>query len=98
MNQIVPKSSLNFTKGGDALKHYTYQGDSGKDVNCYYCPNCTTHPYHQQTVMGPDTVIVRTGLLPEARKKFEVGAEIFGKDKMSWEKEIATTFDVLPPS
>jgi len=70
----------------------------GKDVNCYYCPNCTTHTHHHQTTMGPDTIITRTGLLAEGRKSFPVGAEIFGKDKMSWEKEVATTFDVLPPS
>lgn len=36
MNQIIPKSALSFTKGGDKLKHYTYKGDSGNDVNCYY--------------------------------------------------------------
>jgi len=47
--------------------------------------------------MGPDTIIARTALLPEGRKNFPVGAEIFGKDKMSWEKEVATTFEVLPP-
>lgn len=70
---------------------------TGNDVNCYYCPNCTTHIYHHQTVMGPDTIILRTGLLTEGRKSFEPAAEIFGKDKMSWEKEVATTFPVLPP-
>jgi len=47
--------------------------------------------------MGDDTIITRTGLLAEGRKSFPVGAEIFGKDKMSWEKEVATTFEVLPP-
>lgn len=47
--------------------------------------------------MGPDTIIVRTGLLTEGRKNFSPGAEIFGKDKMSWEKEVAQTFEVLPP-
>jgi len=97
MNQIVPKSTLSFTKGESSLKSYTYKGDSGNEVNCYYCPNCTTHIYHHQLIMGPDTIILRTALLPEARKSFQVGAEIYGKDKLSWEKEIATTFDVLPP-
>ena len=70
----------------------------GKGVHCYYCPKCTTHIYHHQEVMGPDTIIARTGVLPEGRKKFPVGAEIYGKDKLGWEKEIAQTFDVLPPS
>ena len=70
---------------------------SGKDVNCYYCPNCTTHVYHHQLALGEDTIILRTGLLAEGRKSFPVVAEIFGKDKMSWEKEVAHTFPVLPP-
>lgn len=48
--------------------------------------------------MGPDTIVLRTAPIAEARAKFEVAAEIFGKDKMSWEKEVAQTFDVMPPS
>lgn len=67
----------------------------GKPVNCYYCPNCTTHAYHHQTVAG-DQIVVRTGLLNKA-KEFEPAAEIYGKDKFSWEKEVAHTFSVLPP-
>lgn len=47
--------------------------------------------------MGPDTIILRTGLLPEGRKNFEPAAEIFGKDRLGWEKEVAQTFEVLPP-
>jgi hypothetical protein len=48
--------------------------------------------------MGPDTIVVRTGLLTEGIKNFQPGAEIFGKDRLSWEKEVAQTFDVMPPS
>lgn len=77
--------------------HQTYKGDSGKDVNCYYCPHCTTHIYHHQTVMGPDKIIARTGIPPQARAKFPVAAEIYGKDKLSWEPKIAETFEILPP-
>lgn len=96
MNQIVPKSALKFTKGGDDLKKYTYTGDSGKPVHCYYCPNCTTHPYHHQTALGDDKIVARTGLL-EQGKEFDPAAEIYGKDRLAWEKEVAATFDVLPP-
>lgn len=95
LNQIVPKSALNVTKGG--LKAYTYKGDSGKSVNCYYCPNCTSHAYHHQEAMGPDTIVVRTVLL-EGGKDFKPQAEIFGKGKMAWEPESAQTFDTMPPS
>ncbi|QDS70552.1 hypothetical protein FKW77_010422 [Venturia effusa] len=84
LNQIIPKSQLKFTKG--------------KAVNCYYCPNCTTHVYHHQSVMGDDTIIARTVLLGEDGKKFEPAAEIYGKAKMAWEKEVAHTFELLPPS
>ncbi|KAI9689269.1 MAG: hypothetical protein M1820_010180 [Bogoriella megaspora] len=97
LNQIIPKSALKFTKGGDALKAYSYKGDSGNPVNCYYCPNCTTHVYHHQTIMGPDKIVLRTSLLPKGRKEFQPSAEIFGKDKFPWQKEVAQTFEVLPP-
>ena len=75
MNQIIPKSQLKITEGGEPSV-YTYYGDSGKGVHCYYCPKCTSHIYHHQEVMGPDTIVARTGLLAEARKKLPVGAEV----------------------
>ncbi|PWY87534.1 hypothetical protein BO70DRAFT_287397, partial [Aspergillus heteromorphus CBS 117.55] len=31
---------------------HTYTGASGKPVNCYFCPNCTSHIYHHPAVMG----------------------------------------------
>jgi len=69
---------------------------SGNPVHCYYCPNCTTHVYHHQTVMGPK-VVVRTVLL-DGGKDWKPHAEIYGKAKMNWEKEVAHTFETLPPS
>jgi hypothetical protein len=48
--------------------------------------------------MGPDTIVARTGLLIEAKKTFEVGTEIFGKDKWKWEMQITETFHELPPT
>jgi hypothetical protein len=53
--------------------------------------------YHHQTALGEDKIILRTGLLAEGRKNFEPAAEIYGKDRFSWEKEVANTFEVLPP-
>jgi hypothetical protein len=55
-----------------------------------------THVYHHQTALGDDKIVLRTGLLSEG-KNFGPHAEIYGKDRLSWEKEVATTFDVLPP-
>lgn len=48
--------------------------------------------------MGPDKIVLRTGLLDEGIKNFQPAAEIFGKAKLPWEKEVATTFETLPPS
>ncbi|KAF1936578.1 hypothetical protein EJ02DRAFT_387147 [Clathrospora elynae] len=97
LNQIIPTKALKITKGDD-LGKYTYKGDSGKSVYCYYCKNCTSHVYHLQEALGEDKIVLRTGLLKEGIKNFQPGAEIFGKDRLSWEKEVAQTFEVMPPS
>lgn len=51
LNQIIPKDSLKITKGGDSLKNYTYKGDSGNPVHCYYCPNCTVSLLNPRVVL-----------------------------------------------
>lgn len=43
LNQIIPKDDLKVTKGD--LKTYTYYGDSGKAVVCYYCPSTSHHQF-----------------------------------------------------
>ncbi|KAH7066380.1 Mss4-like protein [Paraphoma chrysanthemicola] len=98
LNQIIPKSALNITKGKD-LGKYTYKGDSGKGVHCYYCKNCTTHVYHHQEALGDDKIVLRTGLLGDKGPGagFEPAAEIYGKARFSWEKEVAQTFETMPP-
>ncbi|KAF2263075.1 hypothetical protein CC78DRAFT_534343 [Lojkania enalia] len=99
LNQIIPKSALKITKGEDKLNKYTYYGESGKPVYCYFCPTCTSHVYHHQMVMGNDTIILRTGLLTEGiNGTLKPAAEIFGKARLPWEKEVAQTFETLPPS
>jgi len=94
LNQIVPKRNLTITKG--RLNKYTYYGDSGKSVDCYYCPNCTVHIYHDQAIMG-DKYVVHTMLLKDAKSMWP-SAEIYGKARLPWEKEVATTFATMPPS
>ena len=51
--------------------------------------------YHHQTVMG-DKIIARTIL--DQGKSLKPGAEIYGKARLPWEKEVAQTFDTMPPS
>lgn len=70
----------------------------GKQVHCYYCRNCTTHVYHWQEALG-DRVIARTGLLDlDGSKGFKPAAEIYGKLRYGWEKELAETHETLPPN
>ncbi|KAL8918683.1 MAG: hypothetical protein Q9208_007244 [Pyrenodesmia sp. 3 TL-2023] len=94
LNTIVPKDDFKITKGD--LKMYTYQGDSGNPVHCYYCSHCTSSPYHHQTVLG-DKYVVRTGML-EGAKDWKVALEIFGKDRLGWAPEVAKTVEGPPPS
>jgi hypothetical protein len=46
--------------------------------------------------MGPAQIIARTILLGDKGKVFAPAAEIYGKAKLGWEKEVATTFELLP--
>ena len=92
MNQVVPKDDINITKG--TLKTYTYKGDSGNDVHCYYCPNCTSHIYRHMEMMGP-MYVARTGLL-DGGNDFNVEVELYGKDRLHWMPELAKTFEMGP--
>ena len=66
----------------------------------YYCKNCTAHVYHHQEVLGDDKIVLRTGLLDNGSlgAGFKPAAEIYGKARFGWEKEVAQTFEVMPPS
>jgi hypothetical protein len=68
---------------------------SGNPVHCYYCPNCTSHVYHHQTVMG-DKLIART-VFAEGSKDFKPALEVYGKVRLPWLKEVAQTFEIGPP-
>ncbi len=71
--------------------------NTGKPVHCYYCPNCTTHIYHEQTALG-DKVIARTSLLDsDGSKGFKPAVEIYGKERYNFLPEVAKTFETLPP-
>ena len=53
--------------------------------------------YHAQEALGDDKIVLRTGLLGKGIKEFKPAAEIFCKDRLGWEKEVASSFDVMPP-
>ncbi|KAK2781663.1 hypothetical protein FQN53_000454 [Emmonsiellopsis sp. PD_33] len=97
LNTVVPQEDFQLTKG--TLGKYSYTGDSGNPVHCFFCPTCTTHVYHHQTVAGPNYVI-RTASL-EGAKDWPIAAEIFKKDGVKWQADVADkdhVFQKLPPS
>lgn len=47
--------------------------------------------------MGPDSIVLRSGLLEQGLKNFKPGAEVYGKDRLPWVQEVAHTFETLPP-
>ncbi|OAK94248.1 hypothetical protein IQ06DRAFT_234699 [Phaeosphaeriaceae sp. SRC1lsM3a] len=100
LNQLVPQTALTVTKGKDNLGKYTYTGDSGKGVDCFFCKNCTVHAYHVQQAI-PDLAVLHTVLLRDENGQigadFKPAAEIYGKARFGWEKEVAHTFEVMPP-
>jgi hypothetical protein len=50
--------------------------------------------YHHQTVLG-DTYIARTIFL-EGSRDFKPVMEVYGKDRLPWVVEVATTYEVGP--
>ncbi|KAF3912427.1 hypothetical protein ABW20_dc0101383 [Dactylellina cionopaga] len=95
LNFLADKDDCKVTQG--ELSKYVYKGDSGNEVICYYCPKCTTHPWHHQTV-NPGKYVVRTGLL-EGAEKFSVAAEVYAKDRWSFQPQVAAaSFETSPPS
>ncbi|KAK2836876.1 hypothetical protein FQN49_006636 [Arthroderma sp. PD_2] len=85
LNQIVPEADLEIKKG--KLTKYTYTGDSGNPVHCFFCPTCSTHIYHHQTAMG-DKYVIRTASL-EGNKEWPASVEIYCKDKAKWQPDVA---------
>ncbi|TKA62895.1 hypothetical protein B0A49_07561, partial [Cryomyces minteri] len=83
-NQIIPKEDLRIFRG--VPKVYVYTGTSGKNVNCYYCGNCTSHVYHYQDAM-PDKVIVRT-LLLDGGDAMPATGEIFAEGRLGWVRDL----------
>ncbi|KAK5945131.1 hypothetical protein PMZ80_002335 [Knufia obscura] len=94
LNQLAPKDAFKLTKGN--LKTYTYKGDSGNSVDCFFCENCSSSPYHHQHVLG-DKIVVRTGLLEGSKSWGQPVLEIFGKDKLSWQPQTAKDIAPGPP-
>jgi hypothetical protein len=60
------------------------EGDSGNEVDCFFCSNCTSSPYHHQKVLG-DKIVIRTSLLQGTHAWDKPALEIYEKEKFSWQ-------------
>ncbi|KAL0640614.1 hypothetical protein Q9L58_000280 [Maublancomyces gigas] len=90
VNMMIPKNDVKITKGEP--KVYTYTGESGNPVDCYYCPTCTTHIYHHEKVLG-DRYTMHTLLFEDEKlKERPIEMELFGKYRMPYQPEIAKTY------
>ncbi|KAG0134745.1 Mss4-like protein [Tuber indicum] len=88
VNMVVPKDGVDITKGKGTERIYTYIGQSGKDVDCYFCPNCTTHVFHHQKV-SPDKLVMRPGLWDnEAAQKAKIVREVFARHRCPFQPMI----------
>ncbi|EMD69405.1 hypothetical protein COCSADRAFT_155591 [Bipolaris sorokiniana ND90Pr] len=91
LNQVILAKALKITKGDD-LGKYTYQGASGQSVHCALLLQKLHHiRIPPARGPGPDNIVLRTGLLEQGIKDFKPLVEIFGKDLLPWEKEVANT-------
>ncbi|PWW80093.1 hypothetical protein C7212DRAFT_305738 [Tuber magnatum] len=92
VNMVVPREQVQMTQG--TPKTYTYIGLSGNPVDCYYCPNCTTHAYHHQKVLG-DRLVMRPALWEnKMAQEGPVEREVFAKDRCPFQPVIARSVDV----
>ncbi|KAG0642581.1 Mss4-like protein [Tuber brumale] len=93
VNMVVPKDQVKFTKGVPAI--YTYIGQSTKTVDCYYCPNCTTHAYRHQKHLGDMLVMFPELWDNEMAREAPVVKEFFAKDRCRHQPVIARSDNVM---
>ncbi|KAI5296368.1 hypothetical protein KEM52_003357 [Ascosphaera acerosa] len=96
MNHPIPSKNLKINRG--ELGEYTYVGDSGHPVHCYYCRNCTSHIYHHPESAG-DTFMLRTATVDQSRD-WPVDAEVQVACKAKWQPTIAPkerAYEAAPP-
>ncbi|KAH0610483.1 uncharacterized protein H6S33_012010 [Morchella sextelata] len=96
VNMMVPKADVKMTKG--TPKVYTYTGESGNPVDCFYCPNCTTHAYHHEKVLGDRYTMHSLLFEDDLLKQRPIEMELFGKHRMPYQPEIAKTYEVTDNS
>jgi hypothetical protein len=70
LNQIIPKSALDITKGGDKLGKYTYYGESGAFVLAFLLMATCTYAERQARVFTAITAPIAQLMFTTIKKSW----------------------------
>ncbi len=80
MSLIVPKDSFQLLAGD--LKWFVRTADSGRAVDCAFCPACGTRIYHEPT-SRKDTLNIKPGTLDDT-SWLSPALHVWTKSKQPW--------------
>lgn len=63
------------------LQRFTRRADSGRDLDCYFCPSCGTRVYHRNP--GAETLTVKAGTLDD-RSWLVPAGHIWARSRQPW--------------
>ena len=80
MSLIVPKDAFQLLSG--ELKRFTRTADSGRSVECAFCPACGTRIYHEPS-SRKDTLNIKPGTL-DGTSWLSPALHVWTKSKQPW--------------
>lgn len=95
MSLYVPAEGFRVTQG--ETRTWQRPTDSGKTIDCHFCPKCGTRLYHQ-TVEKPERVSIKAGSLDD-RKDLQPAGYLWTRSAQSWIQlpEDALAYEGQPP-
>jgi hypothetical protein len=88
VNAVVPSAAFRITRG--TPKRYSARADSGRLLNRYFCGECGS-PVYSQRDATPETVVVRAGLMDDARE-MKIVSNIWTKSARPWAQQGLATY------
>lgn len=65
-------------------KAYTKKGDSGKDITCFFCPDCGNTVYREPVAM-PGKKVIKVGTVDDpAWQSAPPKGELYSHQKLAW--------------
>ena len=80
----LPAFRRDFKLLSGTLKEWRRLADSGREVVCYFCPDCGTRLYHNSS-LGPDYLHLKPGTLDDT-SWLEPVAQVWTKSAQPWLK------------